>query len=213
MTLDGQIATATGESKWITSRQSRQEAHRLRAAIDAVLVGIGTVIADNPTLTARTGARLTKLAPRQPVRIVVDSRLRVPLNARILSQQDEAKTWVATTQAAPKTRRQALERKGIEVISLPTVRGRVSLHKLLSELGRRGITSLLLEGGSAMNAAMLKAKLVDRVRLYLAPSLLGGRDATGLIGGKSPSHLVQALKLRNVHTRSVGGDVVVEGDV
>ena len=213
MTLDGQIATASGESQWITSQQSRQEVHQLRGQVDAVLVGVGTVLSDNPSLTARTGPHFKKLASRQPLRIVVDSKLRIPLNTQVMTRQDQAKTLVATTQLAPAARRQALQKKGIEIISLPAARGRVSLPALLKELGRRGITSLLLEGGSEMNAAMLTAKLVNHVRLYMAPALLGGRNAKGVIGGKSPARLGQALKLHHVRTRSVGGDVVVEGDV
>ena len=213
MTLDGQIATASGESKWITSKPTRQEVHQLRGQVDAVLVGVGTVLSDNPSLTARTGAQLNKLAPRQPLRIVVDSQLRIPLNTQILSRQNDARTIIATTGSAPTARRSALQKKGIETITLPAVHGRVSLLALLKELGRRGIISLLVEGGSEMNAAMLKAKLVHHVRLYMAPALLGGDDAKGFIGGKSPTRLVQAMKLRNIQTRSVGGDVVVEGDV
>ena len=213
MTLDGQIATASGQSKWITSENSQRDAHRLRATVDAVMVGVGTVVADDPALTARSGRGLAKLVPRQPVRIVVDSRLRAPLSARIFTDQQRAKTVVAATAAAPRARRLALKRTGVEVMILPALRGKVSLPALLRECGRSGIRSVLLEGGSELNAAMLKAQLVDHVRLYLAPSLLGGRDATGIIGGKSPLRIAAAQKLRNVTVRSVGGDVVVEGDV
>jgi diaminohydroxyphosphoribosylaminopyrimidine deaminase/5-amino-6-(5-phosphoribosylamino)uracil reductase len=213
MTLDGQIATGSGESQWITGKPSRQEVHQLRGQVDAVLVGVGTILSDNPSLTARTGAQLKKLASRQPLRIVVDSKLRVPLSAQVMARQDEARTLIATTRSAPAARLRAIQKKEIEAIALPAARGRVSLRALLKELGRRGIVSLLVEGGGEMNAAMLKAKLVDHVRLYVAPMLLGGRNAKGVIGGKSPARLAQALKLRNVHTRLVGGDVVVEGDV
>jgi diaminohydroxyphosphoribosylaminopyrimidine deaminase/5-amino-6-(5-phosphoribosylamino)uracil reductase len=213
MTLDGKIATASGESRWITSIQSRREVHQLRGQVDAVLVGVGTVLSDNPSLTARTGAQLDTLAPRQPLRIVVDSRLRIPLDAQILSRQNEARTIVATTGSAPATRRSALQKKGIETITLPAMQGRVSLPALLKELGRRGIMSLLVEGGGEMNAAMLKANLVHHACLYITPALLGGDDAKGIIGGKSPARLTQAVKLRHVRIRSVGGDVVVEGDV
>ncbi len=213
MTLDGKIATASGESRWITRKESRREVHQLRRQVDAVLVGVGTVLSDNPSLTARTGAQLNTLAPRQPLRIVVDSRLRIPLDAQILSQQNVARTIVATTGSTPAARRSALQEKGIEAITLPAVQGRVWLPALLKELGRRGIMSLLVEGGGEMNAAMLKAKLVHHVRLYITPALLGGDDAKGVIGGKSPARLTQAVKLRHVQIRSVGGDVVVEGDV
>ncbi len=213
MTLDGQIATASGEAKWITSNQSRLDAHQLRSHVDAVLVGIGTVLSDDPSLTARVGSRLKKLATRQPLRIVVDSKLRVPLNAQIFSNQDAAKTLVVTTNSAPPARRRALRKRGIEVLSLPGQRGRVSLHALVHELGERGVTSLLVEGGGEINAAMLKAKLVQQVRLYIAPTLLGGGNAKGVIGGKSPVRLAQALKLHGVRTRCVGSDVVVEGNL
>jgi diaminohydroxyphosphoribosylaminopyrimidine deaminase/5-amino-6-(5-phosphoribosylamino)uracil reductase len=144
---------------------------------------------------------------------VVDSRLRIPITARVLSQQDRVKTIVVTTGAAPAFRLSALKRRGVESMICPAVRGRVSLSALLNELGRRGVTSLLLEGGSVLNGAMLRAKLVQRVRLYIAPVLLGGEDAKGLIGGTSPARLAQAVALRQGRIGSLGGDMVVEGDV
>jgi diaminohydroxyphosphoribosylaminopyrimidine deaminase/5-amino-6-(5-phosphoribosylamino)uracil reductase len=213
MTLDGQIATSSGEAKWITSVSSRREAHRLRAEVDAVLVGVGTVRADNPSLTARVGARLSRRAKKQPLRVIVDSRLRVPVHANVLRRVDGTHTVIATTGAASHARRRVLARRNVEVLTLPAVGGRVSLPRLLDALGRRGITSLLVEGGAEINAAMLRGKLVQRVRLYIAPSLLGGDNARGIIGGNSPRRLASALKLRNVRTRSVGGDIVVEGDL
>ena len=213
MTLDGKLATAAGESRWITSTASRREVHQLRRSADAVLVGVGTVLADNPSLTARTGPRFEQLTSRQPLRIIMDSRLRTPFKAQVLTQQDRAKTIIATTAAAPAARRSALQKKGLEILTLPALQGRVSLLALFEELGRRGILSILVEGGGEINAAMLKAKLVDHVRLYMAPLLLGGQNAKGLIGGESPARLVGAIALRHVVTRSVGHDVVVEGDL
>lgn len=213
MTLDGKLATATGESRWITGESSRREVHRLRSSVDAVLIGVGTVLADDPSLTARMGPRLEQSALRQPLRIVVDSRLRTPLKARIVAQQDRAKTMIAATAAAPAARRSTLHKKGVEILTLPALQGRVSLPALLKQLGRRGIMSLLVEGGGEINAAMLKAKLVDHVCLYMAPLLLGGRNAKGLIGGESPARLASAIRLRQVVTRSAGDDVVVEGDL
>lgn len=213
MTLDGKIATATGESKWITGQQSRREAHRLRREADAVLVGAGTVMRDDPSLTARTGLRLARLAERQPLRVVVDSRLRIPLKAKVLAQQEAAKTVVATTVLADPPKKQALLEQGIEVLTLPVVGGSVSLAALMSDLGKRGITSVLLEGGGKLNAAMLKARLVQHVRLYVAPLLLGGDDAKSVIAGRGPARLASAMRLRHLTTRMVGGDLVVEGDV
>lgn len=213
MTLDGKIATAAGESRWITGGLSRREVHRLRSEVDAVLVGIGTVLADDPSLTARVGPHLNKPASKQPLRIIVDSALRIPMKARILSRQERAKTVVATTDSASVSRKRALLRRGIEVVTLPKLQGKVSLSALMRELGRRGVTSLLVEGGGEINAAMLKAKLAQHVRLYVAPAFLGGVNAKGVIGGKSPARLTSALKLHNVTTRSVGIDLVVEGDL
>ncbi len=213
MTLDGQIATSAGEAKWITSDSSRREVHRLRAEVDAVLVGIGTVRSDNPSLTARVGARLGRLARKQPLRVVVDSRLRIPVTANVLRRVDGAATIIATTRAAPVARRRALLRRHVELLILPRSQGLVSLPRLLDALGKRGISSLLVEGGAEINAAMLRGRLVQQVRLYLAPSLLGGSDAKGMIGGKSPRRLAAALKLHHIRTRSLGGDIVIEGDL
>jgi len=213
MTLDGQIATSSGEAKWITSKSSRREAHQLRSAVDAVLVGVGTVLSDDPSLTARVGPSLNRLAKKQPLRVVVDTRLRTSLNAKILRRVDGAQTLIATTDAAPIARRRALQRHGVEVVTVPRLDGRVSVSALLRELGKRGVASLLVEGGAEINAAMLKAKVVQQVRLYVAPSLLGGIDAKGMIGGRSPGRLAAALKLKHVRTRSLGGDIVVEGEL
>ena len=213
MTLDGKLATATGESRWITSAASRREVHQLRRGADAVLVGVGTILADDPSLTARTGPRLEKMALQQPLRIVVDSRLRTPLKAQILAQQHRAKTIIATTPAAPAARRSIMKKKGIEILTLPALQGRVSLPALLQELGRLGILSLLVEGGSEINAAMLKAKLADHIRLYIGPLLLGGQNAKSVIGGSSPARLADAIKLQHMVTRIIGNDVVVEGDL
>ncbi|MBX3307532.1 MAG: bifunctional diaminohydroxyphosphoribosylaminopyrimidine deaminase/5-amino-6-(5-phosphoribosylamino)uracil reductase RibD [Nitrospira sp.] len=212
MTLDGQLATASGESQWITGKKSREEVHRLRGEVDAVLVGLGTVLADDPSLTARVGSAFNKMASRQPLRIVVDSRLHIPLKAQVLALQDRAKTMVATTVAASAARRSALQKKSIEVLMVPAIHSRVSLPALLKELGRRGITSLLVEGGGEVNAAMLKARLVDRVRLYMAPLLLGGQNAKGLMGGASPVRLADAIVLRHVAIRFIGNDLVIEGE-
>lgn len=212
MTLDGRIATASGESRWITGVQSRQDVHRLRAQTDAVLVGIGTVLKDDPALTARRGPRLIQLAAKQPLRVVVDSRLRIPRSAKILNQR-QGPTLVVTTKAASRSKQIALERQGVEVLTVPATKGRVGLLPLLKRLGRRGITNLIVEGGSELNAAFLHARLVNEVRFYVAPTLLGGDQSIGVLGGPSPRRLAQAVPLRNLRTCRVGGDLVVEGEL
>jgi diaminohydroxyphosphoribosylaminopyrimidine deaminase/5-amino-6-(5-phosphoribosylamino)uracil reductase len=213
MTLDGKVATAAGESQWITGPQARHDVHRLRREVDAVLVGVGTVLRDDPSLTARSGPRLARLAARQPLRLVVDSRLRVPERAKILDHQGAAKTLVATTALADPARKRKLEERGVEVLTLPRAGGRVSLRSLMRKLGRRGTTSVLLEGGGELNAAMLKAGLVQRIRLYVAPLLLGGEEAKSVIGGQGATRLASARRLRHLTVRWIGRDLVIEGDL
>jgi diaminohydroxyphosphoribosylaminopyrimidine deaminase/5-amino-6-(5-phosphoribosylamino)uracil reductase len=213
MTLDGQIATVTGRSRWITGLPSRTDAHRLRGQVDAVLIGVGTVLKDDPSLTARTGSRLTTMADKQPLRIVVDSTLRVPPGAHVLAEQENAKTLVATTAAASASRRRALEQLGIEIITVPSAGKRVSLPALLRALGHRGITSVLVEGGGEINASLFRSKLIDHVCLYVAPLLLGGVDAKGLIGGRGPARIASAAGLRDMKIKPVGDDFLVEGDL
>lgn len=213
MTLDGKVATAKGESRWITGPRARQEAHRFRSRVDALVVGVGTVLKDNPTLTARISDHPLKLASRQPLRVVLDSRLRTPPTAKVCSKQERAKTLIVTTSRASQARRHLFEQAGTEVVPLSTKNGRVSLQALMTMLGRRGVTSVLIEGGSTVNAAALREKLVNHVMLYLAPTLMGGQDAKAVIGDRSPKRLAQALPLRHLTVRRIGKDLVVEGDL
>ena len=213
MTLDGKVATAKGESRWITGPPARQEAHRFRSLVDAVVVGVGTVIHDDPALTARLSDRPLKLAPKQPLRVVLDSLLRTPPTATVCAKQDRAKTVIVTTSRTSPSRRRPFERAGVEVQSLPAKNGRVSLSALMTMLGKRGIMSVLIEGGSTVNAAALRARLVNHVVLYLAPTLMGGQDAKSVIGDRSPKRLAQALPLHHVTIRRIGKDLVVEGDL
>lgn len=213
MTLDGQIATQSGESRWITSPESRREVHRLRAETDAILVGVGTVLRDNPALTARTGPGFKRLATKQPLRVVLDSRLRIHRAAKILSQQGQAPTVVITTQASSLSKRAILKQQGVEVLIAPATQGRVKLLSVLKQLGRRGVTNLIIEGGSELNAAFLRAKLINEVRLYLAPTLVGGAGSIGVFGGKGARRLAQAYHLHNMRTRRVGADLVIEGQL
>ena len=214
MTLDGKIATRTGQSKWITGDQARQDVHRVRSQVDVVMVGIGTVLADNPELSARgskvaTGAR----TGRQPVRVVLDSRLRIPFKSKILQWVHEQPTIVCTTvQASPK-KIQMLRDQDVQVWVLPQKKGRVSLKASLAQLGKEGMSSVLLEGGSTLNASALHEGLVNQVRLYVAPLLMGGQDAKSLIGGISPKTLEQAWRLVNPEIKKIGQDWLLTASI
>jgi diaminohydroxyphosphoribosylaminopyrimidine deaminase/5-amino-6-(5-phosphoribosylamino)uracil reductase len=178
----------------------------LRARSDAILTGIGTVLADDPSLTPRTGSA----HGHAPLRIVLDPSLRVPLRAKVLRDR-QAPTLIVTTAAGAAARRAALEKIGAEVLVLPSRRGRIGWRALLSALGKRGIASLLIEGGAEVNSSVLREGIVDRVLFFLAPTLLGGRDAVGAIGGPSPARLSDALRLKRAVVMRVGPDILVEG--
>lgn len=212
MTLDGKIATAGGESQWITGEAARRDVHRLRSRVDAVMVGLGTVLCDDPQLTVRlSGRRLGAGSIRQPLRVVLDERLQIPFTAKVLSSDAKGRVLIATTKQAPQSRIDQLQARGVTVLVLPSEHGLVSLEACLAALGKRGVTSVLLEGGSELNASALRLGLVNRVRLYIAPLLLGGQDAKGLIGGVSPKHLADAIRLKEVRVRRIGPDLLVEG--
>lgn len=194
MSLDGKIATRTGESRWITGDESRIHSHRLRHQHDAILVGINTVVADDPELTTR----LEGVDARQPLRIVLDSQLRIRQSARVVG----ANTLIATTRPG---------RVGLaEVLTLPaTADGRVSLPDLLDELGKRNVLSVLVEGGAGVHAAFFAAGLVDKLYAYVAPKLIGGKDAPGPIGGEGIDRLTDAMRLTDVDFVRLGDDIVV----
>ena len=205
-TLDGKIATARGESRWITGPAARGLVHFLRARSDAIVAGIGTVLVDDPSLTARTGAA----HEHAPLRIVLDPSLRIPLRAKVLKGR-KTPTLIVTTTHAPLAKRTALRKAGVETLVLPSRRGKIRWRTLLSELGRRGVAALVIEGGAEVNASALREGVVDRVLFFLAPLMLGGRDAVGAIGGRSPAHLSEALQLKRVSVMRVGPDILVEG--
>ena len=208
MTLDGKIATAEGESQWITGEKARRDAHRLRSQVDAVMVGLATVRRDNPQLTARLSRTI-----RQPLRVIVDSLARIPVSAGLLSSGLRGGTLVAVTDRAPKRRVERLQKLGVNIVTLKARNGQVPLASLLATLGRLAITSVLIEGGSELNASAIGDELVDRVVFYVAPRLLGGQDAKGVIGGRSPVRLAEAVSLSEVTIRRLGSDLLIEGAV
>ena len=208
MTLDGKIAAADGESRWITGEAARLEAHRLRFSADAILVGIGTVLADDPELTVRHPA----LPWKEPLRVVVDSRLRIPPDARVLRSGDAGRVLVACVAPAPAGPVASLRARGAAVLELPGDGERVDLRALLASLRALDVIAVLAEGGGKLGGALVEADLVDRVAFFVAPRLLGGRDAPGPLGGRGRS-LKDALALGDVTIRRLDGDILVEADI
>jgi diaminohydroxyphosphoribosylaminopyrimidine deaminase/5-amino-6-(5-phosphoribosylamino)uracil reductase len=207
--LDGKIATHTGESRWITGEAARTHAHWLRHMHDAVVVGITTVIQDDPALSARGGA----VDPRQPLRVVVDSSGRTPVEARLLKEAG-GPVLIATTDAAPATALVALREAGAEVVVLPADElGRVDIDKLLEHLGARPLLSLLVEGGGELLGSFFEAGQVDMVYAYIAPMVIGGIAAPGPVGGEGVASIQDALRLTDVETMGLGEDVLISGYV
>ena len=208
MTLDGKIAAVDGESRWITGEAARAHAHRLRFEADAILVGLGTVLADDPQLTVRR----PDLPAKEPLRVVADSRLRVPASARLFTAGDPARAIVACTAPAPAGPAAALRARGARVLELPADGGRVELRALLSALAQLDVLGVLVEGGAELAGGLLDGGLVDRVAFFVAPRLLGGRTAPGPVGGSGRA-LKAAVSLSGVTCRPMGEDLLVEGDV
>lgn len=204
-TLDGRIATRTGNSQWIGGPESLRMAHELRATHDAVLVGAGTVIADNPRLTTRL------VEGRSPLRVIADSRLRIPLDANVVRDR-AAPTLIATTQHASSVRRREFQLAGAEVAIVTANRdGRVDVHALVDALARRGVASLLVEGGAGIITAMLRARLADRLVVCIAPRILGqGIEAVGDLGIE---RLGDAMELRAMTLTRCGDDFVLDGEL
>jgi diaminohydroxyphosphoribosylaminopyrimidine deaminase / 5-amino-6-(5-phosphoribosylamino)uracil reductase len=206
--LDGKIATRSGDSQWITGAAARETGHRLRHLVDAILVGAGTAVADDPHLTTR----LPQPDVRHPLRILLDSGGRVPTTANLFKPELPGKTLVATTAAMPAAHHQALEGCQVSRLLLPaTSGGEVDLAALLNELGRRQITSLLVEGGSQVLGAFFDAGLVNEVWAFIAPFVIGGVAAPGPVAGRGISSLSDAFHLQDVTLEPVGHDFLIKG--
>ena len=229
--LDGKIATASGESQWLTGEAARAYGHQLRHEVDAILVGIGTVLADDPQLTVRLpgrkrvgqGGSPDKLTAdqrpktedrffRDPIRIVLDSRLRLPLDAKLLHLDSHAPTWVACTTAAPKDMIQEIKDLGADVLVMPAAAsGLVALPPLLKELGRRQVQSLMVEGGAETLGSFFDQRLVDKFYFFYAPKILGGKTAPGMLAGAGVWRLGNALQARDLNIKKLGPDLLVMG--
>jgi len=208
MTLDGKLADAHGGSRWITGEAARAEAHRLRSRADAVVVGIGTALADDPELTVRLGTPW----PREPYRVVVDSQARLPADARLIRAGTPSRAVVAVGPRADARRAHALEAAGATVVECPDGGGGVDLRHLLTWLAAREVTSLLLEGGGGLNAGFIESGLVDRVAVFVAPLVLGGRSAVTPVEGGGRA-LKEALRIVRATSRWIGEDLLIEGDI
>ena len=204
MSLDGKIATRTGESKWISSEKSRLQVHNLRNKLSAIMVGVNTVIKDNPELTCRIENG------NDPIRIIVDSTLKIPMDSKVLQNKDN-KTRIATTKRANINSMQELLKKNIKVIIIEEKNGQVGLSELIKKLGELGIDSILLEGGSTLNYSALEENIVDKVMVYIAPKIIGGESSKTSVGGRGIDKLNNAFKLKDITTNIVDEDILVEG--
>ncbi|MFQ5895043.1 MAG: bifunctional diaminohydroxyphosphoribosylaminopyrimidine deaminase/5-amino-6-(5-phosphoribosylamino)uracil reductase RibD [Nitrospinota bacterium] len=207
ISLDGKIATRSGDSRWVTGEEARALVHELRDQVDAVLVGVGTVLADDPLLAARPPGR----EPRTPLRVVLDSHLRTPASARVLTPSGGPATLFVASPAAPEARERELRARGAEVWRLPERGGRPQLEALLRRLGEREVASILVEGGSETHASFWERGLVDKALFFIAPKVVGGREAPGAVGGVGISTMAEAHRLERLSVRWVGEDLVVEG--
>ncbi len=208
MTLDGRVATRTGHSRWITGPEARREVHRLRDRLDAIMVGVGTVLADDPQLTTR----LRRGQGRDPVRVIADSAARTPPGAKVIVHGSTAPTIVAHIAAGAEAAA-GLARPGVETWECRERDGRVDLADLLRRLGDRGIVTLLAEGGGELHWSLLEAGLADRVMLFVAPVIVGGKDAVPVVGGPGVERMPEAFAIEDPKIRRFGPDFAYEGRV
>ena len=207
MSLDGKIACHTGDSKWITSEKSRTDVHRLRSSVSAVVTGIGTILSDDASLNVR----LVDSKGKEPHRIVVDSAARISLDAKTLNLDSKSDTYIAVTEAAGDEKLKKLEDYGVKIIMTKSKDGKVDLEELWKELGFLGMDSILIEAGEQLSAALLEAKLVNKIRAYIAPKIIGGTNAKSPIGGYGASSMSEVINLKSMNFTHIENDFVVEG--
>lgn len=201
--LDGKIATNKGDSKWISSLKSRRLVQDLRKRHDAIMIGINTLLTDDPILTIRN-------SKRQPLKIIVDTKLKIPLTAKIFTSLSPGKAIIATTRDSSQAKENALKEKGADIIRVSSTFKRVDLKVLMKQLFLRGVGSVLVEGGGEIAASLLEKELVDKLFLFIAPIVIGGRKAPNSIGGNGADKVNQAIGFKDVKTRKVGRDLLIE---
>lgn len=207
MTMDGKIATHTGKSRWITGKKSRQFVHRLRSMCAGIMVGSNTVLQDDP----RLDVRLEGEEEKSPVRIIVDSQGRLPLDAAVVKTAPRLKTILAATEQAPEEKLAALRSRGVEVLVLPEKNGQVDLHALMRTLGQYEISIVLVEGGGTLNYSLLEENLVDKLYCFIAPLLFGGRDAPTPLEGAGVVEPDQAWLVDNMEIKQLENDLLIIG--
>ncbi len=209
MSLDGKIATKTGHSKWISNEEARNYVHALRHTADAIMVGVNTVIIDDPRLTARGCCGKGGETKKQPLRLIIDSNGRTPLNAQLFKQPGKA--LLAAVEPFDREKKGRLTQIGVEVLELPEAEGLVDLGELLKVLGKRGIVTVLVEGGGKLLGSLFDHKLVDKVLAFISPIVIGGSQAKTAVGGNGVDSVVEALHLDRVNIRNFGDNILVSG--
>jgi diaminohydroxyphosphoribosylaminopyrimidine deaminase / 5-amino-6-(5-phosphoribosylamino)uracil reductase len=206
MTLDGRIATSTGESKWISGERSRKSVHELRHQVSALMVGVNTVMKDDPSLNVRREGRKN----RDPLKVILDSTGKIPLTANVLTHEPQL-TIVATTAAMSQEKLKELERLGTQVVICPSLDKKVDLIFLVKMLGEMDVDSILIEGGSTVAFSALKQGIVDKFIGFIAPKIIGGVDAPAAVGGEGFKALSDALMVQRLKMKKMGEDIYVEG--
>ncbi len=207
MTMDGKIATRSGDARWISSEEARREVHYDRGCTGAIIVGRGTVERDDPRLTARGGVG------RQPLRVVIDTDLLIPLGCALVKTAREFPVFVYCADDAPEDRQKALQAQGVYLIMMPRHATHMRWQEILHDLGERGVTSAIIEGGGGILASAFQERAVDRVKIFIAPKVFGGEAATTPVEGPGVPDVERAITFERLKTRTVGPDVVIEGSV
>jgi diaminohydroxyphosphoribosylaminopyrimidine deaminase/5-amino-6-(5-phosphoribosylamino)uracil reductase len=206
-TLDGRIATRSGDSKWVTGEKARKFVHQLRHAVDAIMVGVGTIQADDPSLTTR----LDSEDGLDPVRIILDTHLSISTGARILQLESNSDTILVTGNGVDAKKKRALEKNGVRFLELPVKNDGIEMPPLLDRLGKMDITSLLIEGGSRVITSALSSGIVDKVFFFYAPKILGGDDGIPICQGPGPELMEDCIRVKHIRVQRFDDDVMIEG--